>query len=318
LRDAGIEVTFLSRRKHDPRALSDLVALVRRCQADILHLAGMKSILLGRVAAHRVGCRTVIHLHDTQPLGPLLGFLQRRVARWTDAALGVCDPVTNLAVSELEIDPRIAETLPNGVPIEEFALPGEGARESIRREFHIDRGVPVVGMVGRLSTEKQPGLLISALPRLLSKHPCAVVLIVGDGPLGSQCQELAKRMGVSASVRFAGQRADVPRMLAAMDLVAAPSYREGFPYSALEAAAAGKPVVAFRVGGMPEVVLDGESGLLIEPQDAVALVDAIAQVLAQPLLAARLAEGARTRAAAFSIENHVRRLELVYRRVLAS
>ena len=171
-------------------------------------------------------------------------------------------------------------------------------------------------MVGRLSAEKQHLLLIAAFPRLLAAHPRSVLLVVGDGPLRQQCQQLAERLGIAHAVRFAGYRADVPQVLAAMDLVAAPSSREGFPYSVLEASAAGRPVVAFRVGGMPEVVADGESGLLIAPQDAIGFIDGIAQLLEQPLLARRLAEGARKRAAEFTIEDHVRRLEMLYRSLM--
>jgi glycosyltransferase involved in cell wall biosynthesis len=316
LRDAGIEVTFLGRRKHDPRALGDLVSLVRERRIDILHLAGMKSILLGRLAARRAGCRSVIHLHDTQPLGPALGFLQRRLARWTDAAVSVSDAVSRLAIADFGIEPQIAITIHNGIPIEEFASPPFCARQSIRREFRIESDAPVVGMLGRLSSEKQPMLLISALPRLLVIHPRAVLLIVGDGPCRIECQDLVIRLGIASSVRFAGQRTDVPSMLAAMDLVAVPSSREGFGYAVVEACAAGKPVVGFRVDGLTETVKHGETGLLVPPQDVAALVEAISQVMNDPILATRLAERARNLARAYSIDKHVRRLEALYFRLV--
>jgi glycosyltransferase involved in cell wall biosynthesis len=315
MRRSGIEVTFLGRRKHDPRVTADLIKFVRTRRIDILHLGGMKSIFFGRVAARLAGCRAVIHLHDTRPMGPVVGLLQRRLARWTDAAISPCEFVRQLAITEFAIAPPIAATLHNGVPIDEFAPP-DGARESVRREFQIAPDAPVVGMLGRLSTEKQPALLIARFARLLWTHPRAVLLMVGDGPLREQCRDLTQRLGLSQSVRFAGHRQDVPRMLAAMDLVASPSAHEGFPYSALEAAAAGKPVVAFRVGGMPEVVSNGESGVLVAGQDVNALIEVIVQVLAQPKLAARLAEGARRRASRFSIEHHVRRLDVLYRGVM--
>jgi glycosyltransferase involved in cell wall biosynthesis len=315
LRDAGVEPIFLGRRKHDPRAMGDLVRLVRERAVDILHLAGMKSMLLGRLAARRVGCRAVIHLHDTQSLGPVLGFLQRRLADSTDAALGVSEAVRQLAIDEFGIDARRAATLHNGVPIAEFASPPPKARQTIRRELQIDADAPVVGMLGRLSYEKQPKLFISAMPELLNKRPGTVLLLVGDGPLRSECERLANRLALTRSIRFAGQRADVPSMLAAMDLVANASSREGFPYSMIEACAAGKPVVGFSVGGLREIVLDNDSGLLIAPQDASALVEAVARVLADPVLASRLAAGARRRASLYEIESHVRALEALYARV---
>jgi glycosyltransferase involved in cell wall biosynthesis len=316
LREAGIDVSFLGRRKHDPRVLGDLVSLVRRRRIDILHLAGMKSILLGRLAARRARCRTVIHLHDTQRLGPVLGFLQRRLAHWTDAAIGVSDAVSSLAIAEFGMDPRLTTTIHNGIPIEEFASPPVGARQSIRREFRIDANAPVVGMLGRLASEKQPMLLVSALPRLLTVHPRAILFIVGDGALRIECQDAVVRLGIGSSVRFAGQRTDVAAVLAAMDVVAVPSSREGFGYAVVEAFAAGKPVVAFRVDGLTETIVEGETGLLVDPDNAAGLVDAVSQVLNNPSLAARLGERARSRAQAYSIDTHVRRLEALYRHVL--
>jgi glycosyltransferase involved in cell wall biosynthesis len=101
-----------------------------------------------------------------------------------------------------------------------------------------------------------------------------------------------------------------------MDVVAIPSASEGFGYVVVEAFAAGRPVVAFRVDGLAETITDGETGLLVDPQNAAGLVDAISRVLSDPILAARLAERARDRVRAYSIDTHVRRLETLYRRVV--
>jgi glycosyltransferase involved in cell wall biosynthesis len=316
LRDAGIEADFLARTKHDPRALWDLMSLVHRRRIDILHLAGMKSILLGRLAAKRAGCRSVIHLHDTQRLGPALGLLQRRLAPWTAAAIGVSDAVSRLAVADFGIEPQVAITIHNGVPIEEFASPPPRARQSIRYEFRIDADAPVIGMVGRLSLEKQPMLVISALSGLLSAHPRAILLIAGDGPLRTECEAVAARLGISAAVRFAGQRTDVPSMLAAMDIVAVSSSREGFGYAVVEAGAAGKPVVGFRVDALVETIRHGETGILVPPQDSTALAAALSRLLSDPTLATRLGEAARQHAQVYSIDQHVRRLEALYCRVV--
>lgn len=318
LRDRGIEPLFLDRAKADPRALWDLAAIARRLDIDILHLAGMKSILLGRIAARLAGCRAVIHLHDTQTLGRWLGFAQRRLARWTHAALAVSDPVRRLAIDEFGIDPACAETLHNGVSLDEFAAVPADARNAIRREFDIDADAPVVGIVGRLSAEKGHLALLAAWSKLRSAVPRAVLLVVGDGPLRAECEAVAARCGITDSVRFAGQRVDVPALLAAMDLAVVPSTREGFGYTAVEASAAGVPVVAFRVGGLPEVVADGVSGILVEPGDLDAVVEAMTRVLTDARLAARLGEGGRRMAGRFSIDAHVRRLHALYGRLRAA
>lgn len=317
LRERGVEPIFLGRGRNDPRSLWDLIRLVRQHRIDVLHLSGMKSILLGRLAARWTGCRTVIHLHDTQSLGRTLGFLQRRLASCTDAAIGVSGPVRQLAIDEFAIPASKAETLYNGLNIEEFANPPPGARAKVRAEFGIDEDAPVLGILGRMSAEKQHSLLIRSMPPLLAKVPGAILLIVGDGVLRAECEALVARLGVGASVRFPGQRADVPSMLAAMDLLTIPSSREGFCFVALEACAAGVPIVAFSVGGLPEIVAHEESGLLIEPQNGDALVEGLIRVMTDRDLRRRFSDASRRQAVPHSVERHVRRLESLYQEILA-
>ncbi len=310
----GIRPVFLGRQKWDPRALTDLIRVVREHEIDVLHLIAMKGVLLGRIAARVTGRPAVIHLHDTLPMAPWLRFLQRRLAPWTGAALAVSQSVREMVINELRIPAERVEVLHNGLHIDRFANRPPGARRRIRRELGLGESTPAIGVIGRVTREPDKGhaTLIRAMPAVLNQCPYATLLVVGDGPARGACESLVETLGLESAVRFTGQRDDIPDILAALDVVAMPSESEGLPYAALEATAAGRPVVAFRVGGVPEVVVHGETGLL-EPKGNVAgLAEALAQVLNDPDLARRLGEGGRRHAQAFTVERHVRRLEEIY------
>src|SRR5690606_11331326 len=118
-----------------------------------------------------------------------------------------------------------------------------------------------------ISPEKGHEALIRAMPDVLQRVPRTVILVVGDGPLRTACEKRAAAMGLAHAVRFAGHRSDMPEVLAAVDVVAVPSSSEGFPYAALEAMAARRPVVAFDVGGLPEIICSGRDGLLVRAGD---------------------------------------------------
>ena len=318
LEGRGLRPVFLNRGNGDPRALMGLVRLVRARGVDILHVAGMKGLLLGRIAAGITRRHAIIHLHDTKSIGVIMRFVQRRVARWTDLALGVSDPVSTLAIREFGISPDRVQTLHNGIPVGEFASPSPAARSRIRRELGISETAPVIGITGRLSSEKGHELLIRAMPLLLDRLPAAVLVVAGDGPTRPACQSLVDRFDLAEAVRFAGYRTDIPDVLAAVDVMAMPSLREGLPYAALEAIAAGKPVVAFAVGGLPEIVIDNITGFLAAPGDNVRLAEALSEILSDRDLSARLSEGCHRHAQNFTLERHVQRLEEIYTSVARS
>ena len=282
----------------------------------MLHLSGMKGCLLGQIAARITGRRTIVHLHDINPLNPVIRFLQQRLTgRWTQFALVVSEAVRRLAVRDFNIPGDRIEVLHNPIEVSNFANPATDARERIRKEFQISSGARVMGIIGRLSPEKGHTLLIQVLPTLLATCPEAVLLIVGDGPMRKQCESLVQSLQLGYAVRFAGYRTDIADILAALDVVVMPSDREGFGLAALEATAAGKPVVASRVGGLPEIVIDGETGLLVPSGEPEELLKALLRILTDTALAARQSEACRLHAQKFTVEQHIERLQEIYRSV---
>lgn len=311
----GIRPLFPTRSRYDPRALPDIVRLVREHRIDLLHLGGHKAWLLGRIAGRLTSHPAVLHVHDINPVGSGLRFLQRRVARWTSLALAVSEAAAAWTTEQLAIPSDRTIVLRNGVDLSI----GEAAHRDVRRirsELRIGEEARVAGIIGRLAPEKGHRVLIRAWPSLLARCPGAVLLVVGEGPTRGACESLVRELGLGETIRFTGHRGDVRELLGIMDVVALPSEREGFGYAALEAMAAGKPAVAFRVGGVPSIVIDGETGILVPPGDGEGLVRGLSSLLADAALRSRLSEGCRRHARGFTLEDHVRRLEGIYESVV--
>jgi len=173
--------------------------------------------------------------------------------------------------------------------------------------------------MGSLTPEKGLDVLLQALPFLTVRHPRLGLCIVGDGRLRASLQDLARELGLQERVFFAGAQTDVRPWLAAFDLFLMPSRREGMGIAILEAMAMGKPVVASRTGGIPEVVIDGRTGVLVPPDDPRILAAAVEGLLQDGARCRTLAQAGRRHVAqAFDLESMLRRLEQEYENLLAA
>ena len=209
-----------------------------------------------------------------------------------------------------------AETVLNGIPVRRF-IGSPARRLAARQAMGIDVGVPVIGTVGRLVSLKNQRLLIEILPALLAKHPTLRLVIAGDGPLDSALRAQAVSANVDRQVVFLGQRSDVADLLPGFDIFALPSLTEGLSIALLEACATGAAVVATSVGGNPEIVKHGQTGLLVPPDDGPALREALAALLADPALRERMGRSASEWVGAnASIEALCSTYDRFYRRVL--
>jgi glycosyltransferase involved in cell wall biosynthesis len=201
--------------------------------------------------------------------------------------------------------------------IETARYRGRRSDPGLRAAMKVPQGAPVIGTVGRLVPVKNQQLLIRAFARVRAAVPDAHLLLVGDGPLREDLIQLAVGLGLTDSVHFAGYRSDVIDYLGLMDVFALTSHSEGTPQSLLEASVAGVPVIASRVGGVPDAVEDGRSGLVFESGNEQALVLGLLSLLTDRALAAALAEAGRKRVIAhydvsrMAREYHEQYLELL-------
>ena len=192
------------------------------------------------------------------------------------------------------------EVLVHGI-VQADLPPSEGTRERVRTELGIPDGAVVAMTVANLRREKDYPNLLHAVHLALARETRLVVLAVGQGPLADEVRDLHRELGLGERVRLLGYRSDVRDLLAAADLFVLGSAFEGLPVSIMEAMAAGLPVAATAVGGVPEAVVDGETGILVPPRDPDALADAMARLATDPGLRSRMGATARRRATLFDI-----------------
>ena len=179
----------------------------------------------------------------------------------------------------------------------------------------VTSGALLVGAVGRLNPIKGHTYLVASWPHVVAKVPEARLVLIGPARTADRdrLEGEAKATGCGDSIHFLGQRRDVPLILPSLDVVALPSLTEGFSNVIIEAGAAGRPVVATRVGGNPEAIVDGETGLLVPPKDAMALANAIISLLSEPARRATMGEAARRRVVSlYSVDRMIEGYDRLY------
>ncbi|MEA2375010.1 MAG: hypothetical protein QOD53_1473 [Thermoleophilaceae bacterium] len=312
LRAAGVRVLGLGRGSTlAVWSWWPLVRLLRRERIDVLHSHKFGSNVWAAALAPLARVPLfVAHEHTWSFEGqPVRRFLDRElIARSSEAFLAVSREDRRRMIEVERIRPEAVTFVPNGI---DPLPPGDGER--VRRELGIGPGVPVVGAVAVLRPQKALDVLLRAVAALTPEFPALRVLIAGEGPERAALESLAAELGIASNVTLLGQRSDVPDLLAALDMAVSSSSYEGTPLAMMEYMDAGLPVVATRVGGVPDLIDDGEHGLLVEPGDPGALAAAIGELLRDPARARAMGgRGRERRRAEFSIEATVRRLERLY------
>jgi glycosyltransferase involved in cell wall biosynthesis len=311
----------------DLKALRKLYRLIREGRYHIVHTHSSKAGVLGRIAARLAGTPLVVHtlhslvFHDYQPwvVNRAWWATKKLCARLTDQFISVSEIIRQKAIQAGVARPEQSSTIYSGMELDWF-LNADVDPLAVRRELGIAEDAPVVGKVARLSPLKGHDQLLDAAPAILARHPETRFLLVGDGPLRDHLRERARRMGILDHLIFAGliHRERIPAMLMAMDVLVHTSLREGLARVLPQALAMGKPCVAFEIDGAPEVVIPDETGYLVRPGDSCGLANAVARLLADPDLRARMGTAGRDRVdPAFRAETMVREIAAVYGRLLA-
>ena len=317
LRAAGVEV-FRVDLDRPPRGVP-LAAFARRVFAgryDLLHVNGGGAAL--RLVGRLAGCPAAItHVHgfpnewvETMRLGRPLNPALARTYGWGSRRILACSRFMERTLVEQfpSLNGRI-ECLVGGVDLDRF----QPRVEAFAGRGGADR---VVGYVGRLSPEKGVREFLEAARAVLRNESAVRFVIVGDGPLRAEVESEAARWG-AGRIELLGERDDVETILPGFDVVAVPSRIDAFGLVSVEAMASGRPVVAFAVGGIPEVVVPGETGLLVAPGDTAAFARAVLDLLRREEERERMGRAGRARAEAlFDVRRTVRTLEDIYEGVL--
>jgi glycosyltransferase involved in cell wall biosynthesis len=308
----------------DVVVLGQLLALMRRVRPHVVHTHTAKAGTLGRLAAKLSGVPVVVHtyhghvFHGYFSPGRTRVFLaiERALGRRTDCLLAVSETVRRELLTMGVGSPERFRVMPLGLDLDRY-LRKDATRGSLRAELGIPPGTPVVAIVARLVPIKAHEVFLRAARLVCAVLPSTQFLVVGDGERREALERLTAELGLGASVRFLGWRRDLERIYADAWVVALTSRNEGSPVSLIEAMAAERPVVATRVGGVPDLVEDGVTGCLVPPDDPGALAEALVALLQDPERRQVLGKAALERVIpAFAAGRLVADVDTLYRELL--
>lgn len=319
LSEKGIDVKILGISSyHNPLNTFKLTRQLKAARPEIVHTHGYFASVIGRLAARRAGISVILaHVHSTYwEYKKRHLMIERKLSRFTHKIICCSEAVENFVKNTEKITEKKTIVIYNGVDEERFFQLKNST--SIRAELGMDEEAAVVGTVSSLTPHKGHEFLVQAASLVLERLPSAKFLIVGDGPLRQRLEDQAKDLNIHPAVIFAGTRKDIPEILSLMDVFVLPSHtREGLGISIIEAMAAERPVVATDIGGIPEVVNHGETGLLVPSGNPEALSNALIELLQNPKKAKEMGEKGRARVKEkFTTKKMLSEIEHVYQSLI--
>jgi sugar transferase (PEP-CTERM/EpsH1 system associated) len=310
----GVSLYECRRRDgNDPNLVWQLFRLFRRVRPDVVHTHAWGTLCEGMIAARLARVPVVIHgEHGTLQLKPRQARVQRWAWRRAGHLLSVSSRLADRMAERVGVPRDHVTVIRNGVDLSRFAT---APRDQARRALGLPPDALVLGAVGRLVEVKNHALLIDAAAQLAASGVVCSIVIAGDGPLRADLEGRISALGLSDRVRLLGHRSDVEQVFAALDVFVLPSRSEGMSNTILEAMAAGLPVVATNVGGADELVVDGETGLLVHEGSVPALTTALRDLAADASRRTAMGRAGRLRIERqFSLKTMIREYERFYLR----
>ena len=310
----GVDITYLHRSRFDPATLTDLLKVIDRKKADVLHLHGYGATTFGRLVAARRKLPVVLHEHANLTDTPWFQKIADRVLEpFTDIAIAVSESTADFVVKARQIRRDKVRVVYLGAPLEEFARERSADdRTAIRRELGIHPEEVVMGTVTRLHDSKGNEYLVDAARLVVDERPHARFFLFGEGPLRESLEAQAAKLGLGNRFVFGGFVKDVARVLSAFDISVFPSLWEGTPLTVFETMAAGKPIVATDADGLTDVLTDERDALIVPRRNATALAEKIVRLIDSPADRDRLAANARMTSCEYDIASFVRKMERLY------
>ena len=308
----------------DLLALVKLAKYIRKENFDIVHTNTSKAGILGRLAAKLAGTPVIIHTVHGWAYHNQMGKRRRglyvTLEKWAEKFTHKFITVSDLNIKKGLADGIGSEskyvTIHSGIDLNRFD-PSNLDSKNKKRQWNIDPSNKVVGSVTRLSEQKAPADFVRMANEILKNYPKVSFLLVGDGPLKEEIQNLIDRLKISKKVILTGVRHDIPELLAVMDVFVLSSLWEGLPRVFPQAMAMGLPIVATNVDGAPEAVKDGINGFLVPPKDFTTLAQRTLQLIENPGLARKMGEAGRKMAHPdFCIKEMVRKTEHLYMKLI--
>ena len=320
LEEAGVRTHAVPiRGDTDPLCLLRLARLMRRGRYRLVHTHLIHGDLYGAVAAKLSGVARLVsskHGHGSLERPSRLYRLNSLTWPWFDRVITISDALQPKTATVEGIPTRIMTTIHYGIDSRAYAAAAAGG-EDVRTPLGLSAEDVVAVSVGRLIPVKGYEYLIEAMSRALGAQPRLRLLIAGGGPLEESLRAQVRRLGLEGQVFLLGRREDVPRLLSQADIFVLPTLGEGFGLVILEAMAHALPVVSTTTMAIPEIVVPGETGLLVPPRDSAALAEAMERLAADPELRRRLGEAGHERLERqFTTQAMVAKTEALYDRLL--
>ncbi len=269
-------------------ALGSILKLIKEKNIDVIHTHTRTTQVMGTLLSRKSVRAHVSTCH---------GFFKKRLSRrifpcWGKAVIAISEAVRAHLIADFGVDEKKVFLIHNGIDLSAFSPVSEELRSQKRKEFNL-KGGPVIGIIARLSDVKGHAILIGAMKQIVGKIPQASLLIVGEGKLEKDLKRQIKALGLENHILFYPIVNQTASMLSLLDVFVMPSLQEGLGLSVMEAQAMGLAVVASRVGGIPSLIEDGKTGLLVYPKDIDGLARAVVDLLTDKVKAKKIGQAAR-------------------------
>lgn len=299
----------------------EFVSYLRSEKIDVVHAHMIRASLATVPLARLAGVPVVLHTcHGREAWRTSFikrqFWIDRRIADWSDATIAVSESTANYLIADKRFDPEKVKVIRNGRTLNGFK-PSSETDDRLRQDLGIESRCPVIGIFGRLEPQKAHEYFVEALPLILERVPDLRVVFAGDGSLRGALTEQLKKLNLEKVVIFTGYRDDCMELMSLCEFVVLPSLYEGMPLVPIEAAALGKPVVATRVDGTREVVVEDETGILVPAREPKALAEAVLELLLNAEKRLQMGEKARVHAREhFSLDQQVKVTASYYEELL--
>lgn len=305
-----------SRKKFSLKTIKRLLGYINRNKIELIHTHLIEADMYGFIIKlMKPKIKLICTRHNTFSKKIFWRLLKKLFSLNVDQILVVSKSVKEFISKYEFIPPKKIKVLYNGIDINKFKTRKD--IKKLKQEFKLRDRDFIIGIVGRLAKQKGHRHLFKAISHLKGRTPNIRLIVVGDGELKKELEEYARKLNIEKEVIFLGFRKDMPALYSLMDVFCLPSEFEGFGIAIIEAMAAGKPVVAANVGGIPEVVIDGEAGILVPSRDSNALAQAVLKLLKNQALAKRMGEAGRRRVEKyFTLDRMIEKTEALYDKLI--
>ncbi len=325
LRHIGVRVkNFDLKTLVDMRIILRLVRYIKQNKIDIVETAVFPSDVYGRISARLANVPIIISTmhrvedHKQEAIYRALFFVDTFTMALTTKIIAVSEAVKNYLISWHKVKPDKIKVIYNGIDTPKYDVDLD-IKEEYRGKLNLRHSTLTVAFIGRLVELKGVNYFLEAAASVIKSCKEVQFVVAGDGPLMKRLLKQAANLGISRYVHFIGFREDIPQILSIIDILVVPSLFEGLPLTILEAMHAGKPIIATRVGGIPEAIKDRDTGILVSPRDCDALSRGILELLKDPEKRKEMGEKGKQRAMQhFDVERMVKEYTGLYDEHIAS